>query len=67
MLEIQRDKFELRLRMHKAGATDAEINQRLNGDHRPFRPAFVNGERIVRDCFETRMSSGSGDGRARGV
>lgn len=58
MLEIQRDKFELRNRLKKAGATDDEINQRLNEGHRPFRPAFVNGQRVVGDYAAVRMNAG---------
>lgn len=67
MLEIQRDKLELRNHLKRAGATDDEINQRLNEDHRPFRPAFVNGERIVGNCLTKGMNAGPEDGREEGV
>ena len=50
MLDIQIIKSELRMLLIKSGASRDEIKERLASvsGQQPFRPAFVNGERVKR-------------------
>jgi hypothetical protein len=46
MLDIQREKFEIRDRLKEAGLSDKEIKERLTSELKPFKPAFINGKRV---------------------
>jgi hypothetical protein len=48
MLDIQREKFEMRDRLKAAGVPDAEIKRQLSEELEPFKPAFVNGKRVAK-------------------
>jgi hypothetical protein len=66
MLDIQILKAELRSLLQKRGASRDEIKQRLASlsGQQPFRPAFVNGERVKRRSDTVRLKT---DGKAGGL
>ncbi len=47
MLEIQKNRIYERSRMRAHGVSEDEIEK---AQHRPFRPAFVNGKRRPREA-----------------
>jgi hypothetical protein len=49
MLDIQRQKFEIRDRLKEAGLSDIEIKEQLTEELKPFKPAFINGKRINKE------------------
>ena len=63
MLDIQIIKSELRRLLIKSGASRDEIKERLASvsGQQPFRPAFVNGERVKRRSDTVRLKT---DGKA---
>ena len=63
MLDIQIIKSELRRLLKKSGASRDEIKERLASasGQQPFRPAFVNGERVKRRSDTVRIKT---DGKA---
>ncbi len=49
MLDIQRQKIEMYIRLKAKGLDDSEIKRRLSIDFKPFTPAFINGKRVEQD------------------
>ena len=49
MLDIQRDKFELRDHLRAEGLSDEEIKRQTTEELKPFKPAFINGVRVNQD------------------
>jgi hypothetical protein len=64
MLDIQLLKSELRSLLKESGASRDEIKQRLASfsGQQPFRPAFVNGERVKRQSDNVRITTNGNSG-----
>lgn len=49
MLDIQRQKIEIRDRLKEAGLSDLEIKEHLTEELNPFTPAFIDGKRVNKE------------------
>ena len=69
MLDIQILKNELRSLLKESGASRDEIKQRLASfsGQQPFRPAFVNGERVKRHSDNVRIKTNGKSGNLTGA